>query len=199
MNRQKVRSLCIKNPAIFGKKITFLISFPQEASSHRVDGSIVQYGWFCVGLHHSTPPNSIWARRYTSSKTDGRVRSQTPPRSRAEVKACSVKGDFGENRGISVQKVVQKVMYWELGLEKWSRTGSILMIYENSICILKFYFFEKMFYRNKNYVSIKHFEISIFQKKNLKILIFKWLQVNQINKDRNSDNSRLNCLKWEST
>ena len=52
------------------------------------------------------------------------------PRSRAEVKACSVKGDFGGNRGISVQKVVQKVMYWELGLEKWSRTGSILMIYE---------------------------------------------------------------------
>ena len=56
-----------------------MISFPQEASSHRVDGSIVQYGWFCVGLHHSTPPNSIWARRYTSSKTDGRVRSQNPP------------------------------------------------------------------------------------------------------------------------
>ena len=79
VNRQKVRSLCIKNPGILAKKITFLISFPQEASSHRVDGSIVQYGWFCVGLHHSTPPNSIWARRYTSSKTDGRVRSQNPP------------------------------------------------------------------------------------------------------------------------
>ncbi len=74
VNRQKVRSLCIKNPGIFGKKITFLISFPQEASSHRVDGSIVQYGWFCVGLHHNTPPNSIWARRYSSSKTIGRVR-----------------------------------------------------------------------------------------------------------------------------
>ena len=54
-----------------------------------------------------------------------------PPPTEPEVKACSVKGDFGENRGISVQKVVQKVMYWELGLEKWSRTGSILMIYEN--------------------------------------------------------------------
>ena len=71
MNRQKVRSLCIKNPGISGEKRTFLISFPQEASSHRVDGSIVQYGWFCVGLHHSTPPNSIWARRYSSSKSIG--------------------------------------------------------------------------------------------------------------------------------
>ena len=71
VNRQKVRSLCIKNPNISTKKITFLISFPQEVSSHRLDGFIVQYGWFCVGLHHSTPPNSIWARRYSSSKSIG--------------------------------------------------------------------------------------------------------------------------------
>ena len=54
------------------------------------------------------------------------------------MKAGSVKGDFGENRGVSALNWVQKVMYWELGLEKWSRTGSILMIYD--------LFFREQFY-----------------------------------------------------
>ena len=46
------------------------------------------------------------------------------------MKACSVKPNFGENRVIPAHKFVKRVTHGELVLENWSRTGSILMIYE---------------------------------------------------------------------
>ena len=53
---------------IVRKLVSTDIFFPSGVSLHLLASSIVRNGWFWVGLHHSTPPNSIWASRYTSSK-----------------------------------------------------------------------------------------------------------------------------------
>ena len=65
MNRQKVRTL---GTGFSRKKMTFLVSFPQEVSLHLLTCSIVWIRWIWVGLIPRTPSNSIWARRYSSSK-----------------------------------------------------------------------------------------------------------------------------------
>ena len=41
------------------------------------------------------------------------------------MKALSIKGDFRQNRGISTRYPCTSGGVWELGVENWTRTGSI--------------------------------------------------------------------------
>ena len=69
------------------------------------------------------------------------------------MKANSVKGDFGENRGGPALKVVKKVMYWEFGAVNLTRTCLILIIYKKQNFIFEILFFRYFFDQNTKYFS----------------------------------------------
>ena len=60
-----------------------------------------------------------------------------------------------QNPRISEHLPCVRVIYWELGVENWTRTGSILIIYKMKILILKIYFFDDFFVKTKNIIFEK--------------------------------------------